>query len=116
MIRSLNWTALKSVPLRHFTFFLEQSQKLKPLKSSRLSQVDIKAREELFEVARRADEESSDLTPYLEEQDKLKGVIQSAQSSLLQIEEDIKKMKVELPSTPSLQLEIDSAHEKKTKL
>jgi len=75
MIRSLDWPALENVPLRHFTFFLEQSQKMKPTKSSYLSQDDAKAREALFEAARCADEESSDLTPYLEEQDRLKAEI-----------------------------------------
>jgi len=58
MIRSPDWTALKNVPLRLFTFFLEQSQKIKPTKSSCLSQADAKAYDALIEAARRADEKA----------------------------------------------------------
>jgi len=78
-----------------------------------LSQEDAKTRDALAKAIEFANKANPDVTPYLVEQDRLKEKIQSAQTSLLMIEGDIEKMMAELPSNPSIQSEIDSAHEKK---
>jgi len=114
-MRSPEPAVVKQIPLKHFRFLLEKSQK-KDTHASCLSQEDAKKREALAKAIEFANKSNPDLTPYLEEQDRLKEEIQSAQTSALLIEGDIEKMMAELPSNPSIQSEIDSAQQKKIKL
>jgi len=116
IMRSPEPAAVEQVPLRHFRFFLEKSEKKKPSQPSHLSQEDARTREALAKAIEFANKANPDVTPYLVEQDRLKEEIQSAQTALLLIEEDIEKMVAELPLNPSIQSEIDSAYQKKNEL
>jgi len=116
IMRSPEPAAVEQIPLRHFSFFLEKSEKKESSQPSQLSQEDAKTRDALAKVIEFANKANPNVTPYLVEQDRLKEEIQSAQTSLLLIEGDIEKIMAELPSNPSIQSEIDSAHQKKIKL
>jgi len=48
-----------------------------------MSQADAKLCDALIEATKCADEENTDLTPHLEEQDQLRAELQSVQTSLL---------------------------------
>jgi len=95
IMRSPEPAAVEQIPLRHFSFFLEKSEKKESSQPSQLSQEDAKTRDALAKAIEFANKANPDVTPYLVEQDRLKEEIQSAQTSLLLIEGDIEKMMAE---------------------